>query len=154
MCFKFHFHDACSFASYFSPPRGFGWKQDFRPIRRHHRWLFRRLFYREFVPKLSCIYGHIKSALQIQAAVDSLSTSSTEDQAIFIEAGTYDEQVYIQKRNAALTIYGYTEDDSSYTSNKVTITHKAALADSDNDDDTCLISLIPKPLVRTSTERN
>ena len=74
--------------------------------------------------------------MQIQKAVDSLSTTSTTAQSIFIEAGTYDEQVYIPSREAALTIYGSTSDDSSYTKNTVTITHSASLASESNDDAT------------------
>lgn len=72
----------------------------------------------------------------IQAAVDSLSTTDTTPQSIFIEAGTYEEQVYIPARKAQFTIYGYTEDTSSYASNKVTITHSLALADASSDDAT------------------
>ncbi|KAF2475479.1 putative pectin methylesterase/Pectinesterase [Lindgomyces ingoldianus] len=60
---------------------------------------------------------------KIQDAVNALSTSSTAAQAIFVNPGTYDEQVYIPARSAALTIYGYTADTSSYGSNQVTITH-------------------------------
>lgn len=72
----------------------------------------------------------------IQSAVNSLSTTSTTAQSIFIEAGTYDEQVYIAARAAELTIYGYTEDTTSYTSNVVTISHSLALADASSDDAT------------------
>lgn len=59
----------------------------------------------------------------IQAAINKLSTSSTAAQSIFIESGVYDEQVYIPARKAALTIYGYTTDTSSYVHNTVNITH-------------------------------
>ncbi|OCK90488.1 carbohydrate esterase family 8 protein [Cenococcum geophilum 1.58] len=70
----------------------------------------------------------------IQAAVDALSTTSTTAQAIFINPGTYTEQVYIPARKAALTIYGYTTDTSSYSSNQVTITYGlSALSVSSND---------------------
>jgi pectinesterase len=37
--------------------------------------------------------------------------------------GTYNEQVVVKGYQGALTIYGYTTDTSSYTSNQVTITH-------------------------------
>jgi pectinesterase len=66
--------------------------------------------------------------LQVQKAVNSLSTSSSSPQCIFIYPGTYSEQVHIAARNAKLTIYGYTTDTSSYTSNVVTITHSSCLA--------------------------
>jgi len=44
----------------------------------------------------------------VQAAVNSLSTTSTATQSIFILPGTYTEQVKIPARSAALNIYGYT----------------------------------------------
>jgi len=59
----------------------------------------------------------------VQAAINSLSTSSTADQCIFINQGTYNEQVYIASRAAKLTIYGYTTDTTSYSSNKAIITY-------------------------------
>lgn len=71
---------------------------------------------------------------KIQDAVNALSTTSTTAQSIFIGAGTYSEQVYIPARKAALTIYGYTSDDTSYTDNKVTITHSLSLASTSTDD--------------------
>ncbi|PMD23654.1 carbohydrate esterase family 8 protein [Hyaloscypha hepaticicola] len=71
----------------------------------------------------------------IQAAIDSLSTTSTSAQSLFILAGTYTEQVTIPARAAALTIYGYTTDTSSYTSNVVTIQHSSSLASGAADDE-------------------
>lgn len=67
--------------------------------------------------------------------MDSLSTSSTTAQSIFIEAGTYSEQVYIPARKAKLSIYGYTTDTSSYSKNTVTITHSSSLLSGAADDD-------------------
>ncbi|KAF8901552.1 carbohydrate esterase family 8 protein [Mucidula mucida] len=55
----------------------------------------------------------------IQDAVDALPDDGSE-QIIFINPGTYNEQVYID-RDGPLIIYGYTEDTSSYLSNQVTI---------------------------------
>ncbi|KAJ4396657.1 hypothetical protein N0V93_000878 [Gnomoniopsis smithogilvyi] len=72
----------------------------------------------------------------IQAAVDSLSTTSTTAQCIFIEAGTYNEQVVVSSREAQLTFYGYTSDTSSYSSNEVTITNDLSAADGLSDDET------------------
>jgi pectinesterase len=72
---------------------------------------------------------------QLQSAVDSLSTTSTTAQSIFIQAGTYTEQVYIAARAAKLTIYGYTTDTTSYASNVVTIQHSSSLASGATDDD-------------------
>jgi pectinesterase len=58
----------------------------------------------------------------VQSALDSLSTTSTAAQCIFIYPGTYSEQVSITKRSAQLTVYGSTTDTMSYGSNSVTIT--------------------------------
>ncbi|RPA88009.1 pectin methylesterase [Ascobolus immersus RN42] len=59
----------------------------------------------------------------VQAAVNSLSTSSSGAQCIFIYPGTYNEQVYVSRRSASsFTIYGSTSDTSTYKSNTVTIT--------------------------------
>jgi len=63
----------------------------------------------------------------IQAAINSLSTTSTTAQSLFILAGTYTEQVTIPSRAAALTIYGYTTNTLSYTSNVVNIEHSSSL---------------------------
>jgi pectinesterase len=57
----------------------------------------------------------------VQSAVAALSTSSTTAQCIYIAAGTYKEQVYIQALKSALTIYGETTDTSGYSGNKATI---------------------------------
>ncbi|KAM5354783.1 hypothetical protein ACJ41O_001429 [Fusarium nematophilum] len=72
----------------------------------------------------------------VQAAVDALSTTSTSSQCIFIDQGTYTEQVLVPKRSAQLTIYGYTTDTSGYAQNKVTITGKKSQADGLNNDET------------------
>ncbi|KAK7413842.1 hypothetical protein QQX98_007259 [Neonectria punicea] len=72
----------------------------------------------------------------IQAAVNSLSTSSTSAQCIFIDQGTYTEQVLVPTRKAQLTIYGYTADTTGYAGNKVTITGKKSQADGLNNDET------------------
>ena len=57
-----------------------------------------------------------------------MSTTSTAAQSIFILPGTYTEQVTIPARSAALIIYGYTTDTTSYTSNVVNIQHSSSLA--------------------------
>ncbi|KAF5020689.1 hypothetical protein F66182_7287 [Fusarium sp. NRRL 66182] len=75
----------------------------------------------------------------IQAAVKSLSTSSTGSQCIFIDQGTYNEQVLVPERKAQLTIYGYTSDTSSYHGNKVTITAKKSQADNLNNDESATL---------------
>ena len=75
-----------------------------------------------------------------QAAVNALSTTSISAQSIFIEAGTYNEQVYIPARKAQLTVYGSTSNTASDLSNTVTITHSASLATESSDDNTGRIS--------------
>ncbi|KAM0287596.1 hypothetical protein ACHAO9_007626 [Fusarium lateritium] len=70
----------------------------------------------------------------IQAAVNSLSTTASGTQCIFIDQGTYSEQVLVSSRSAQLTIYGYTADTSGYSGNKVTITAKKSQADGLNND--------------------
>lgn len=72
----------------------------------------------------------------IQSAVNALSTTSTSAQCIFIYSGTYSEQVLVPARSAQLTIYGYTTDTTSYSSNAVTITANKAVADGLSDDET------------------
>lgn len=71
----------------------------------------------------------------IQAAVDGLSKTSVVAQSIWIDQGTYAEQVYIPAMRSALTVYGYTTDTSDYKNNKVIITHKASLATGAANDD-------------------
>lgn len=72
----------------------------------------------------------------VQSAVDSLSTTSTAAQCVFIEPGTYNEQVLVSSRNAALTFYGYTTNTESYESNVVTIADNLAAASGLSDDET------------------
>jgi pectinesterase len=70
----------------------------------------------------------------VQAAIDSLSTTSTAAQCVFINQGTYTEQVYIPDRAAQLTIYGYTTDDTSYAANGATLTFNKDAASAGNND--------------------
>ncbi|RPB24995.1 putative pectin methylesterase [Terfezia boudieri ATCC MYA-4762] len=72
----------------------------------------------------------------IQAALNALSVTSTAAQVIFIYPGTYNEQVYIAPRAAQLTIYGYTTDTSSYTSNSVTISYGRSQDNTPKNDET------------------
>ncbi|KAK0199648.1 pectin lyase fold/virulence factor [Desarmillaria ectypa] len=68
----------------------------------------------------------------VQAAVTALPNDGTT-QVIFIYAGTYSEQVYIN-RTGKTTIMGQTSDTTSYTSNTVTITHSSSLGTAGTDD--------------------
>ncbi|KAK0451339.1 pectin lyase fold/virulence factor [Desarmillaria tabescens] len=68
----------------------------------------------------------------VQAAVNSLPNDGTA-KVIFIYAGTYSEQVYIDRKGKT-TIMGQTSDTSSYTGNTVTITHSSSLGTAGTDD--------------------
>ncbi|KAJ4480103.1 putative pectin methylesterase, partial [Lentinula aciculospora] len=68
----------------------------------------------------------------VQAAVDALPDDGSE-QTIFIETGTYSEQVSIT-RSGMLTIMGETADTSNYQSNVVTITHSLSATAAGSDD--------------------
>ncbi|WYZ41401.1 hypothetical protein EsH8_V_000296 [Colletotrichum jinshuiense] len=80
----------------------------------------------------------------IQKAVDALSTTSTGKQCIWIDQGTYEEQVLVPARTAQLTVYGYTSDTSKYTANKVTITAKKSQADGLNNDQSATLRVKSK----------
>lgn len=75
----------------------------------------------------------------IQAAVSSLSSTSTSPQCIFIYPGTYTEQVLIPARKARLTLYGSTAETSSYESNTVTIVSSKSQADGLTNDETATV---------------
>ena len=75
----------------------------------------------------------------VQAAVDSLSTTDAADQCIFINPGTYKEQVLVSKRTAKLTIYGYTTNTSTYADNQVTITSSLSQKDGLSNDETATL---------------
>lgn len=58
---------------------------------------------------MSYAQGTILIYPQIGDAIDALSTSTTDTQTIFIEEGTYDEQVYLPAMTGKVIIYGQTE---------------------------------------------
>ncbi|KAJ8093354.1 hypothetical protein PM082_020211 [Marasmius tenuissimus] len=70
----------------------------------------------------------------VQSAVNSLPNDSSS-RSIFIYPGTYTEQVYIT-RAGPLTIYGYTDDTSTYTKNQATITFNAGIDTAGSNDAT------------------
>lgn len=77
---------------------------------------------RTTAPSGALVVGGEGSYSAIQEAVDALDSSTSSEQIIFINPGTYTEQVYIQQLSGPLTVYGYTEDDGSYGSNQVEVT--------------------------------
>lgn len=77
---------------------------------------------RTYAPEGALVVGGKGQYKTVGAAVAALSKTSGTAQSIFINPGSYHEQVYIPKLASSLSIYGYTEDDSSYKDNKVTIT--------------------------------
>jgi pectinesterase len=80
----------------------------------------------------------------IQAAVNSLSTSASGKQCVFIQPGNYREQVLVSARTAQLTIYGYTTDDTSYTANAVTVVSNKSQKDGLNNDGTATLRVKAK----------
>ncbi|SPO06490.1 probable pectinesterase precursor [Cephalotrichum gorgonifer] len=80
----------------------------------------------------------------IQQAVDSFDTGSSGEQCIFLSPGTYNEQVLISSRSAQFTIYGYTDDTSSYAGNKATITGRKSQADGLSNDQTATLRVKAK----------
>ena len=79
----------------------------------------------------------------IQSAVDSLkaSAASSSPQCLFIQPGTYDEQVYVDSTKGPVSFYGYTHDASSYRGNQVTITGRKSQAEGLSDDDTAVVRI-------------
>lgn len=80
----------------------------------------------------------------IQSAINSLSTSSSGSQCIFIQPGSYNEQVLVSSRSAQLSIYGYTSDDTSYAANTVTITFGLSQKDGLSNDETATLRVKAK----------
>lgn len=88
---------------------------------------------------------------QISDAISALDTSTSDTQTIFIEEGTYTEQVYIPELSGKLIIYGQTEEcvhrvrqvhranqndsDTTYSSNTVTIIFGLSLEEVSDDDE-------------------
>jgi pectinesterase len=70
----------------------------------------------------------------LQAAVNALSTTATGTQCIFINQGTYTEQVLVPERKAQLTIYGYTTDIAGHAGNKAILTYNNNAASAGNND--------------------
>ncbi|PVI05618.1 carbohydrate esterase family 8 protein [Periconia macrospinosa] len=75
----------------------------------------------------------------VQSAVNALSKSTTSSQCIFINPGTYKEQVVLSGFQSPIVFYGYTTDTSSYTGNQVTITQSKSQADGIGNDATATL---------------
>jgi pectinesterase len=69
----------------------------------------------------------------IQAAVDS------SPDCIFIQPGTYSEQVLVPSGAGQLSIYGYTEDDTSYEGNTVHVVQSKAASQGYSNDETATL---------------
>ncbi|KFY41276.1 hypothetical protein V494_03097 [Pseudogymnoascus sp. VKM F-4513 (FW-928)] len=77
----------------------------------------------------------------IQKAIDALDTGSSSTQTIFIYSGTYNEQVKIPALSGGLKVYGYSESDSSYSGNGVTVQQSCSQTScGTNNDGTATIS--------------
>jgi pectinesterase len=59
----------------------------------------------------------------IQAAVNAVKAQGKGDHSIYINAGIFDEAVFIDEIQGSLTIIGATSKTGSYIDNQVTITH-------------------------------
>ncbi|KAK8085729.1 pectinesterase [Apiospora hydei] len=75
----------------------------------------------------------------IQSAVNALPGASS-GKCIFIQPGTYTEQVLVDaSKGAGITLYGYTDDTASHAGNKVTITSSKSQADGLSNDETATL---------------
>jgi pectinesterase len=91
-------------------------------------------------PPAGClVVGSSGNYSTVQSAVNALNKNSTTSQCIFINSGTYKEQVYIEALKGELILYGYTTDTSSYSANKVTITQSRSQSDGLNNDQTATL---------------
>ncbi|KAK7535383.1 pectinesterase-like protein [Phyllosticta citribraziliensis] len=77
----------------------------------------------------------------IQEAVDALDTSSSSDQTIFIYSGDYKEQVIVPELSGSLTVYGYSDSETDYSSNAVTITAAKSQDDGLDNDGTATLAV-------------
>ncbi|KAK7543879.1 pectinesterase-like protein [Phyllosticta citricarpa] len=77
----------------------------------------------------------------IQEAVDALDTSSSSDQTIFIYSGKYEEQVVVPELSGSLTVYGYSDSETDYSSNAVTITAAKSQDDGLDNDGTATLAV-------------
>ncbi|KAK8152907.1 pectinesterase-like protein [Phyllosticta citrichinensis] len=77
----------------------------------------------------------------IQEAVDALDTSSSSDQTIFIYSGIYKEQVIVPELSGSLTVYGYSDSETDYSSNAVTITAAKSQDDGLDNDGTATLAV-------------
>lgn len=73
----------------------------------------------------------------ISDAIDALPDNGS-DVVIFIYPGTYNEQVYIDTSDS-VTIYGYTEDTTSYDVNQVNVVVSLGASETGSDDTTATI---------------
>lgn len=85
-------------------------------------------------PAGALVVGSNAPYAKIQDAVNALSPTTPTAQTIFIQPGTYAEQVYIPRLASALTIYGSTPDTSTYAHNSVTLTATSSISAAGNDD--------------------
>ncbi|TLD28443.1 hypothetical protein PspLS_03689 [Pyricularia sp. CBS 133598] len=81
----------------------------------------------------------VRSGASIQQAVNSLSTTASGTQCIFLERGTYREQVLVPARKAQLTIYGYSTDTLSHNANGALITQRKSQKDGLSNDETATL---------------
>jgi pectinesterase len=86
-----------------------------------------------------CLVAGGSGYKSVQMAVDALSSTGTSSQCIFINPGTYNEQVTIKALKSPLVIYGYTKDTSDFSNNKVIITQSKSQSDGLSNDETATL---------------
>jgi len=89
---------------------------------------------RTTAPSGALVVGSGQKYSTISKAVSALSSTTTNEQIIYIQPGTYKEQVYIPALKGPLTIYGSTKDTTTYSSNQVIITSGFGLDTKSTDD--------------------
>ncbi|KAG6025464.1 hypothetical protein E4U41_001520 [Claviceps citrina] len=75
----------------------------------------------------------------VQSAVDALNKNQQSEQVIFIHPGTYHEQVKIERLAGPLKVFGYSNNESSYTANQVTIVAGHSQKDKPSNDETATV---------------
>ena len=96
---------------------------------------------RTSAPSGALVVGEDGSYSTIQDAVNALDISTSSEQSIFINSGTYYEQVYVQELSGPLSIYGYTSDTGSYSANEAVISARGSQADGSNNDETATLRI-------------
>ena len=77
----------------------------------------------------------------IASALETFDADSTDAACVFIEPGTYEEQIVVEY-GGPMTFYGSTEDTTSYEANTVTITHNLSAGESGSGEASATLDII------------